>query len=112
MGETTKEARRQSSTGTVLHGRLWPNTEMIDKQDLYTLSSLYFSLFFIALGMERPRRTYQSPITEKNELPCKKALLIGINYKTGKGSGNEQRELRTPHRDVHDMKDLLISMFP
>ncbi|KAK0433728.1 caspase domain-containing protein [Armillaria borealis] len=58
-----------------------------------------------------PRRPYQSPIAEKNELPCKKALLIGINYKTGKDSGNEQYELHTPHRDVHDMKDLLINHY-
>ncbi len=89
------------------------NTGMINKTSTSSLPST--SLFFIALGMEiikRPRRTYQSPITEKNELPRKKALLIGINYKTGKGSGNKQRELHTPHRDVHDMKDLLISMFP
>ncbi|KAK0200469.1 caspase domain-containing protein [Desarmillaria ectypa] len=58
-----------------------------------------------------PRRPYQSPIAEKGEPPCRKALLIGINYKTGKDSGNEQYELHTPHRDVHDMKDLLIKHY-
>ncbi|KAK0421726.1 caspase domain-containing protein [Armillaria borealis] len=47
-----------------------------------------------------PRRPCQSPVAEKNELPCRKALLIGI---TGK-----EKKLRTPHRDVLNMKDLLI----
>lgn len=86
-----------------------------DKQDLYIFSFLHFSLFFIAVGMKIikcPRSTYQSPIADsKNELSCKKALLIGISYKTDKDSGKEQYELYTPHRDVHDMKDLLIGMF-
>ncbi len=86
-----------------------------DKQDLYIFSFLHFSLFFIAVGMKiikRPRSTYQSLIADsKNELSCKKALLIGISYKMDKDSGNEQYELYTPHRDVHDMKDLLIGMF-
>ncbi|KAK0445003.1 caspase domain-containing protein [Desarmillaria tabescens] len=56
-----------------------------------------------------PRRPYQSPIAE--EPPCKKALLIGINYKTGKDSGSGQYELHTPHRDVYDMRDLLIKHY-
>lgn len=73
-------------------------------------------LFLIAVGMKiikhrGPRRPYQAPVAEKNDGPCRKALLIGINYKTGKGSGNEQYELQTPHRDVRDMKDLLIKNY-
>jgi len=43
--------------------------------------------------------------------PKKKALLIGINY-TDQHEEGRLGELIGPHRDVTEMRDLLISEYP
>jgi hypothetical protein len=50
--------------------------------------------------------TAKSEIASNKRKPRKKALLIGIKYTNGDG-----KELNGPHKDVQDMKQVLIGKF-
>ncbi|KAG5639054.1 hypothetical protein H0H81_007312 [Sphagnurus paluster] len=73
----------------------------------------FFSLLFIMkIIKHRPGRRpeYWAGATERP--PQKKALLVGIQYERDvDGEGDAANVLRGPHRDVTDMRDLLIGAF-